>query len=70
MLWISTPMLAQSFDSDDASLIMTAIRGELEFVVLVVEVEFMLELEAPPPQANRLAVQLATNAVRTACLNK
>jgi hypothetical protein len=49
---------------------MTAIRGELEFVVLVVEVEFMLELEAPPPQANRLAVQLATNAVRTACLNK
>jgi hypothetical protein len=68
ILRILTPIVAQS--SDDASLIITAICGELEFVVLVVEDELIPEFEPPPPQAKRLAVKPATNAVRTARLNR
>ena len=69
MLWISTPIAAQS--SDAASLIITAICGELEFVVLVVEVELIAESELPPPpQAARLTVNPASSAARMVRLNK
>jgi hypothetical protein len=54
----------------EASLIITAICGELEVVVLVVDEVELEPLELPPPpQAARLAVNPAISAIRTARLN-